>query len=326
MSGPSPFAAEPRLAARWARLVADLGPAFPGRLKATLAVTGQDATHPSAVIPAPAVARLVMELGLESPEEVMVLALDVARALARPPISGYRVGAAGLAAVSGDIILGGNLELPGASIWHTVHGEGFVTLVARARGELLRTLATAQARPCAHCRQVLAEMDGAHGSADRPDGLLLIDPEGRRLRLADVYPWPFGPADLGMDGAIPGSRPFADLVLGDTSLPDDVRAALLEAGARSHAPYSRAPAAVVLRCGDGMLVAGSVLESVAFNPTIGPLQDALVGLLASGRDLGDVTGAWLAVASGAPVSHSAVARDAFAATAPGSDLHVTYWA
>jgi cytidine deaminase len=328
MTAPEAFAPDPALAARRAALVTDLGPAFAARLEAALDAAGRDAAHPAAVIPATAVARLAADFGLDGPdgvEVVMLLAIETARALARPPVSGYHVGAVGLGAASGDLVLGGNLELPGASIWQTVHGEGFVTLVARARGELVRTLALSQARPCAHCRQVLAEMDGAHGAPDRPDGLRLIDPHGRVLRLADVYPWPFGPGDLGMDGARPGSRPFPDLRLEGAVVPADIADALVAAGARSHAPYSGTPAAVALRCDDGTLVAGSVLENVAFNPTVGPLQDALVALLASGRDLADLVGAWIAVPRAAAVDHVAATEAGLAAAAPGVALNATYW-
>lgn len=352
-----PFPPDPATAVRRLALAADHGSSFPARLEAALDATGRDAAHPAAVIPAAAVAWLVADLGLEGaddPDEgddpgartgddpdareapavaaeaatelVMLLAIETARALARPPVSGYRVGAVGLAAGSGDLVLGGNLELPGASIWHTVHGEGFVTLLARRRGELVRTLATSQARPCAHCRQVLAEMDGAHGSDERPSGLRLIDPEGRVLRLADVYPWPFAPADLGMAGARPGSRPFPDLRLEGAVVPADIADALVAAGSRSHAPYSGTPAAVALRCRDGAIVTGSVLESVAFNPTIGPLGDALVGLLAGGHDLADLVGAWIAVPADARIDHVAATEAGLAACAPGVALRVAAWA
>ena len=73
------------------------------------------------------------------------------------------------------------------------------------------------------------------------------------------------------------------------------------------------------------MITGAVLESVAFNPTIGPVQDALVGLLAAGHELEDIGEAWLAIPREARVGHEAAARDALAAAAPGSPLHVTYW-
>jgi cytidine deaminase len=320
----SPFPPDPAVAARRTRLVATLGATFRERLAAARVAGGVDPVHRLAVIPAAVVAELVRALGLEGVEEAMLLAIDTARALARPPVSGYRVGAVGLAARSGDLILGGNLELPGASIWQTVHAEGSVTLLARARGELVATLALRQARPCAHCRQVLAEMDGAHGSADG-HGLRLIDPAGSVLDLDDVYPWPFAPADLGVAGANPGVSAWPDLALADATLPPDVGGQLLAAGRRSHAPYSGTPAAVALRLIDGTVVGGAVLESVAFNPTIGPVQDALVSLLGAGHEPGDIRAAWLAIPDRARVGHEAGARDALAEVAPRAQVHVTHW-
>ena len=320
----SPFAADPAVATRRAALVARTGVAFADHLEPALAAVGRDPVHPRAIVPAEVVRRLVRDLDLTSVEEVMLLALATARELASPPVSDYHVGAVGLAERSGDLLLGGNLELPGASIWHTVHGEGSVTLLARARGERIATLALTQARPCAHCRQVLTEIDGAHGDEGRPP-LRLIDPAGHVLTLPDLYPWPFAPDDLGVRGCVPGVDAWPGLALRDPGIPPRVAAALVAAGRRAHAPYSGAPSAVVLRLHGEALLAGSVLENVAFNPTIGPLQDALVIARASGTDLAAVDAAWLAEPAGAPVSHAASTRDALATLVPEVAMHVTYW-
>ena len=91
-------------------------------------------------------------------------------------------------------------------------------------------------------------------------------------------------------------------------------------------PYSGEPAAVVLRLGDGRLVDGVVLESVAFNPTIGPLQDALVGVVAAGAPFDAIREAWLATVRAPRVGHEAPARDLLAAVAPRASIHATYWA
>jgi cytidine deaminase len=319
------LAPEPALAARRSRLVARLGKAWAAALAEARRAGGADPLHPAAVIPAPVVADLVAALRLDDPEDALLLALDGAAALADPPISGYRVGAVGLASASGDLVLGGNLEVPGAAIWHTVHAEGFVTLLARARGEPLATIALRQARPCAHCRQLLAEIDGALGAPGDEGGLRLIDLDGLAIGLHEVYPMAFAPGDLGMPGCRPGREAWPDLGLVDAALPADAVEALLRAGRQAHAPYSRSPAAVVLRLADGGLVAGSGLESVAFNPSVGPLQDALVGVVGAGHRPGDVAAAWLAVHREAAVGHEAACRDALAAIAPGAPLHVTYW-
>ena len=315
MSG-SPFPVSTELAARWGGLRAARTDAFLARLGQALFAGGADPVHPVAVIPASVVASLVADLGLVDSTDAAILALDAAAALARPPISSYRVGVVGIGADSGDLYLGGNLEFPGASIWQTVHAEGFAALLARARGDRLAVLASPQTRPCAHCRQVLGEFDGAIG-------MRLIDPLGHDLRLDDVVPWPFAPGDLGRAGAGPdeGTAPALEDA---ASLPEDVAAAFAIAGRRAHAPYSGSRAAVVLRLADGTLVDGAVLESVAFNPTVGPMQDALVGLVAAGRTYADIAHAWLAVRRDAPVNHASPARELIAAVAE-VPLQTTYW-
>jgi cytidine deaminase len=317
----SPFAPNPVLAGRWGDLRPSLGAAFSARLADLREGAGADRRHPAAVVPAAVVAQLVAEFALNDAREAALLSLDAAASLAKAPISGYRVGVAGIGALSGDLLLGGNLEFPGASITHTVHAEGFATLLARARGEHLAVLASTQARPCAHCRQVLAEMDGAWS-------LQLIDPQGHEIGLEQLFPWPFAPGDLGEVGA--RAAETGPLALGTAAyaadVPADVAAALVAASGRAHAPYSRDRSVIVLRLGDGSLVSGAVLESVAFNPTIGPLADALVGLDAAGRGSGAIRDAWLAIRRGAIVNHEAPTRDLLAAVAPTVRLQTTYWA
>jgi len=312
----SPFPISPELAARWGGLAGARGDAFLARLGMRLYAGGADPVHPVSVIPATVVAELIADLGLADATDAAVLALAAASALARPPISSYRVGVVGIGAASGDLYLGGNLEFPGASIWHTVHAEGSAALLARARGDRLGVLASPQARPCAHCRQVLAEFEGAFE-------MRLIDPLGHDLRLGDVVPWPFAPGDLGQGGAT-ADEGDAPALQEPQALPDGVAEAIAAAGRRAHAPYSGSRAAIVLRLGDGTLVGGAVLESVAFNPTVGPLQDALVGLVAAGRRYDEIAGAWLAVRRGAPVNHEAPTRDLLAAVA-AVPLQTTYW-
>lgn len=316
MVAPGPFPVSAALAARWGPLRAERGDAFLVGLGRRLFEGAGDPVHPVSVVPAAVVASLMAELGLADPLDAAILALDAAAALARPPISSYRVGVVGIGAASGDLYLGGNLEFPGASIWHTVHAEGFAALLARARGDRLAVLASTQTRPCAHCRQVLAEFEGGLD-------LRMVDPHGHDLRLEEVYPWPFAPGDLGQRGALPDAGPSPAL-LEPASLPEAIAAALASAGRRAHAPYSGCRSAVVLRLADGSLHDGACLESVAFNPTVGPLQDALVGLVAAGRRYDEIAEAWLAVPPRAAVNHEATTRDLLAAVAD-APLHTTYW-
>lgn len=269
------------------------------------------------VVPAGVAAELVGRHGLASAEELALLALPVARELAVAPISGYRVAAVGIE-VDGDLVLGANLEFPGTDLWTTVHAEGFVPLRVRRRGRALAVLAVGAARPCAHCRQTLAEAAGA-------DRLRLIDPDGNRRSLEDLYPWSFRPDALGVPPDDATTVSWRGLELDAESTPPDIAGALLDAGERAHAPYSEAPSAVALRLADGRVASAGCVESVAFNPTITATQAAMVELAAIRATGADVTGAWLARTAGGPVDPEPGFRALLGAVAPGAGLRVVDW-
>jgi cytidine deaminase len=269
-------------------------------------------------IPAADVQALVTGHGLAGPDDVLLLALAEAAARADPPVSGYRVGAVGREVPSGDALLAGNIEFPGTDLGRTLHAEGVIAVRSFARGASLATLALTQARPCAHCRQMLSEFTWAAN-------LRIVDPVGHDVRMEDLYPWPFLPASLGESGAAPGSVAWPDLKIADPTVPDDVAALLTETGARAHAPYSRCPAAVVLQLHDGRLVAGGTIESVAFNPTIGPLAAAIAVLRGGGDVYAGIASAYLAARDDGQVDDAAVARPLLAAIAPDVMLRVVPW-
>ena len=271
-----------------------------------------------ATIPAAEAERLVAQFHAGSTTELALLALPVARRLSRPPISGYRVAAVGIETETGDLLLGGNLEFPGTELGTTIHAEGFVALRARRRGRAVRTLALRVAHPCAHCRQVLSESASA-------DGLLLVDTEGARLHLGDLYPWPFRPASLGVDGDVPGRVAWPALSIQGAAPRDDVARPLLAAGSRAHVPYSGAPSAAVLVTSDGRVVSAGAVESVAFNPSISALQAALVELAAAGIDANDVREGWLGCAADALVDPEPGFRALLGTVAPSAHIGVVRW-
>lgn len=297
----SPF---PRDAAVAARLATRDGGAVRNAARRALA--------PGLHLPGAAVSALVADHGLADAEDLCLLLLPLAEEVAAPPISGFRVGAVGLTR-SGGILLGGNLEWPGAHPGMTLHAEGFVAIRAWHRGETLSALAISEAHPCGHCRQCLAEYAAAGDMA-------LIDPHGHRLSLDQLYPWPFAPADLGTPGAVAGPVPPLDI---PDTLPGHVRALLVQEGNRAHAPYSGCRAALVLDHPEGPAL-GAVIESVAFNPTIQPVMSALVALRARGADPAGITGAWLMQTGGA-VDYAAPTRDLLATLAPGATLTCLDW-
>jgi cytidine deaminase len=282
-----------------------------------VAAVGARVTRDARVL-ATDVAELVATFGLDGPEAVMLAALPAATALADPPISRYRVGAVGLEAPSGDLLLGGNLEFPGVDLRATVHAEGSIAMRAHARGMSITTLAIDSARPCAYCRQTLVEFAWAHD-------LRVIDPAGHDRSVDDLVPWPFTPRDLGATGAVPGAVPWPDLRVDDGDVPDDVARALEAAGRRAHAPYSACPSAVVVRFRDGRLVAGMTIENAAFDPSVGPLTVALVLLRAGGDSYADIASAWLATRPDGPVDDVPSSRVLLGAVAPDATLETTTW-
>lgn len=270
------------------------------------------------VISAGDAGRLVAAHGLASVRDLMLLLLDVAKFCARPSISNFFVGAVGLESPSGDLILGGNVEFPGTHLGFTLHGEGFVATRAFNRGSDLAVIAIGEAHPCAHCRQYLSEFAASRS-------LELIDPLGHTLTLEQLYPWPFDPAYLGEPGAIPATAPQPGLSMRSPVVAGAVAEELLAAGRHAHAPYSKCPGAVVLELADGRLVSGASVESVAFNPTVGPLQSALVELLAAGRSYSEIASVTLCTVFGGAVDYSASTRELLAQIAPDARLTILEW-
>ncbi|MBU1307803.1 MAG: cytidine deaminase [Alphaproteobacteria bacterium] len=257
---------------------------------------------------------LVASHGIDSVADLMLLLIEFAKNFAQPPISHFLVGAIGLEAESGDLVFGGNVEFPGTHLGTTLHGEGFVATRAFNRGTRLTVIAIGEAHPCAHCRQYLSEFAGG-------PALLLIDPLGHSLPLSALYPWPFDPGYLGEAGAMAGAVNWPALHGTTGSVPP----ALLAAGKRSHTPYSRCPGAVMLALADGAVITGSAIESVAFNPSMSPLQSAIVDLLARGYRYGDITGAVLGYVVDGAVDYRASTTELLATIAPGVTLTVVDW-
>ena len=315
----NPFRADPEIADRFTRQNAEIG----DRLAAEIAqLVAAKAHRPEdnlgGILLAAEVTILRQSFGLGSVEELMLLALAPARGIARPPISNFFVGAVGLERETGNLILGGNVEFPGTHLGFTIHGEGFVFTRAAARGTTIETIAIGEAHPCAHCRQYISEFAGSRE-------LTLIDPLGHRLSMAQLYPWPFDPDYLGERGAIAGAYD-ATLDLAANDWPATIADRLLEAGRRAHAPYSKCPGAMVLALSDGQMVSGFSVESVAFNPTMGPLQAAMINLIAHGYGASDIAEAALGTRLGGNVDYALSVTELFGKLAPSAPLSIVGWA
>ena len=312
----NPFVADAQIRARIEALAAEIGPTVNEEVSERLRPRRHDVSQNlGSVLLAAEVREIVADFGLASPEELMLLILPTAQTLASPPISSFFVGSVGLEAQTGNLVLGGNVEFPQTHLGFTLHGEGFVFTRAFSRGTAIAKIAIGEAHPCAHCRQYLSEFAATKD-------LRLIDPLGHDLTMAQLYPWPFDPAYLGEPGARPETMPWPDLSL-STAHPAAEK--LLATGRRAHTPYSKSPSAIVLTLRDGATVCGASIESVAFNPTIGPLQAAIVDLLAHGYNYDDIESAVLGTVRGGPVDYAKSVTELLGAIAPAAKLDILGW-
>jgi cytidine deaminase len=260
----------------------------------------------------PRQARMIAEVaGLDDAALLRAL-LPIATAYARPPLSGFFVGAVARGA-SGAVHCGANMEFAGTSPWTSLHAEQAAIAQAWGAGESAVTALAVTAAPCGLCRQFLMELGD-------PAGLALLIPDAPPTTLAALLPSAFGPTTLGRTGGLL-SAPRREIMLEYTD-DDEVVEAALAAAQRSYAPYTGTEAGVALRLRSGAIVAGAYAESAAHNPALPPLQMALSRRVFEGREGDEIVGAVLVAVGHALIDHVAVTRTLLTAVAPGVRLHL----
>jgi cytidine deaminase len=237
-------------------------------------------------LPAAVVERIV---GAGVPlEQLMLELIPRAKQFAIPSISKFFVGAVARG-VSGNLYFGANYEFPGQALSFTVHAEQAATMHAISFGETGIDLLAVSAAPCGYCRQFLNELTTAFT-------LQITLPNTPTSSLKSLLPNAFGPTDLGIAAAL--MSPQSHNMTLDPPI-DDVTNAALNAANTSYAPYSRSYAGVALKTADGSIYAGSVAENAAFNPSMSPLEAAIVPLtINGGKTYGDIVDAVLVQAAG----------------------------
>ncbi len=230
----------------------------------------------------------------EEVESFMRERITAIKGRALPLISGYQVGAA-VQGKTGRMYFGVNLEFRGVPLSQTVHAEQFAIAHARAQGEVGLRRLMVTAFPCGHCRQFMAELGGDLSVGEHT--------------LSELLPHAFGPKDLGLEATLMDHE--SDEVEPPT-LQEMADTALLE----SYAPYSKAPSGVVLSLKDGTLLRGSYLENAAFNPSLPPLQAALIELVAAGRNYEEIAEVLLVEHEEAPISQEMMTREIMRQIAP----------
>lgn len=222
----------------------------------------------------------------------------------RVPLSNFNVGAIARG-VSGTWYFGANMEFIGATMQQTVHAEQSAISHAWLSGEKALAAITVNYTPCGHCRQFMNELNS---------GLdLRIHLPGREAHaLRDYLPDAFGPKDLEIKTLLMDEQDHGYALTGDA-----LSQAAIAAANRSHMPYSKSPSGVALECKDGRIFSGSYAENAAFNPTLPPLQGALILLNLKGYDYPDIQRAVLAEKADAPL----IQWDATSATLKALGCH-----
>ncbi|CAL5215035.1 unnamed protein product [Lathyrus oleraceus] len=262
--------------------------------------------------------------------ELLPSLINSAQTLARPPISNFRVAAVGISQ-SGRIYIGVNVEFPGLPLHHSIHAEQFLLTNLSLNNEPNLQSFAVSAAPCGHCRQFLQELRGA------PDIQIIVtsEPDPKPTPLSRFLPYRFGPHDLLSQQTPlflePRNNGLTLLPLPTQKLPNGVcngdtidmklKIAALEAANKSHAPYSDSPSGVAIVDCNGKIYKGSYVESAAFNPSLGPLQAAVVAFIAGGGgEYDEIVGAVLVEKDGAVVKQEGTVRLLMEAISPKCEL------
>ncbi|HWT00819.1 MAG TPA: cytidine deaminase [Pyrinomonadaceae bacterium] len=257
-------------------------------------------------IPAAEVAQFLRSSGMTI-DELMLALIPEAQKFALPPISNFFVGAVALG-TSGSLYFGANFEFVGQALSFTVHGEQAATAHAISRGEIGMQMLAVSAAPCGYCRQFLYELTTA-------STLLILLPKTPPTLLTSLIPDAFGPGDLKVTAALMSPQSHG-MTLSSGADDPAVQAALKAANA-SYAPYTFDYSGVALKTRDGGIYTGSVAEDAAFNPSMSPLEAAVVSLVISGgKSYKDIVDAVLVEMADSKAGQAAATSAALEAITP----------
>lgn len=222
--------------------------------------------------------RLSRVLGIDS-QELMVCLLPLAKSFAQAPLSRFQVGA--VAAAGGqdpfgplDLYLGANIEFGDQALDQTIHAEQSATLNAWQHGAQSLHVVAVSAPPCGYCRQFLHEFE-THSEIK----VLISAGDGetyRKTSLCKLLPNAISPSDLGNPaGPLACTARSRKLSLNVSDKDPSIAQALL-AAEKSYAPYTGNFAGCAIQTSSKEIYSGCNVESVAFNPSLTPLQTAIL--------------------------------------------------
>ncbi|APU73691.1 cytidine deaminase [Vibrio parahaemolyticus] len=245
-----------------------------------------------------------------SDKELRVALLPFAAAYSYAPISEFYVGAI-VRSLSGRLYFGANMEFFGVQLGQTVHAEQSAISHAWMKGEHGVKDITINFSPCGHCRQFMNELSTAKE-------LKVQLPERDEKSLHEYLPEAFGPADLGIESGLMAEVKHQFVCDDEDALIQQA----VEAMNMSHAPYTNNLSGLALELANGRVFKGAYAENAAFNPSLPPLQVALIQVLLAGETFDNIKAAALVENSEGKISHLADTQSTLEALNP--DIPVSF--
>ena len=242
----------------------------------------------------------------------MLELIPLAKDYALPALSGFSVGAVGQGA-SGALYFGANFEFTDCPVSQTVHAEQATVVNAACHGESGLQRLAVSAAPCGYCRQFLYELVTANE-------LTILLNEAPPTKLTEYLPAAFGPSDLGVNAGLLSTQQHP-LIFADSTSAQIVGAEAALANARaSYAPYTRAYGGASITTRNRQIYNGMYLENAAFNPSVSPMQSAIVSAVLSGCSPNDFVDVCVAQCANSTVDHAQAADSVLASLAPRIQL------
>ncbi|PFG56037.1 cytidine deaminase [Vibrio sp. ES.051] len=236
--------------------------------------------------------QLLSATGL-SDKELRVALLPFAAAFSYATISEFYVGAI-VRSLSGRLYFGANMEFLGVQLGQTVHAEQCAISHAWMKGERGIKDITINYSPCGHCRQFMNELTT---SAE----LKIQLPEREEKSLHNYLPEAFGPGDLGINLRLMDGNKHNFTYDEEDALVQKA----VDAMNMSHSPYTNNMSGISLEMVSGRVFQGAYAENAAFNPSLPPLQVALIQILMASDTFDNIKSAALAESAKGKISHLA---------------------
>lgn len=256
------------------------------------------------------VAKLQTETGMDQ-RAIAEALLPLAASFAVVPISSFPVGAI-CHGGSGAWFFGANQEFSGTALNQTVHAEQSAIVNAWNQQERVITAITVNYPPCGHCRQFINELPHSQS-------IQLQLPNRAISTIANYLPDAFGPSDMGITASLLQHSPQPGVISGD---PLEQAAKL--AACRSYAPYSQSYSGVSLLTKNHQLFTGSYAENAAFNPSLSPLQAALISLHLADANVDAITDVVLAESRYARISQASSCSEVLSAIGYSKAIRIVY--